>query len=172
MASDASPIPDLFVSVVPSGSLFAFGSGRVGASQFISNGARGVVGEYDLVAVGACGGISAGLVGCVSSGAEFEPCDSDGHLSGKQRVVCESVNAVGAIGGGCPSGAVSASVPCPSDQHSEEEGECVDGVCVLGLDGHVECVVGVDASVVRLVERVCGLPPSEEWSFVRFRVDR
>ena len=48
-------------------------------------------------------------------------------------------------------------MPCLDGQRSGEEGGDVDGACVWGLDGHVECDVRSGASVVRVVERVRGL---------------
>ena len=147
-ALEASPVPDLIVSVVSSGSV-----GRGEARQFIINEVRGLVGEYDSVRVGANDDVDVpiGLGGGVSPGVGFDSCDSDDHLSGERRAACGPSNAIGTAGSGCLCGAIRAPVSCRSSQHSEGEGGGVDGVCALGLGGHVGCAAGVVASVVRVV---------------------
>lgn len=134
--------------------------GRVKASQFIINEARGVIDEHDVVDVGVRGGGDAGVVGDACSGAVPDSCCSDSHC-GDVGAVCGSANSVGSVGSGGLSGAMSAPLSgamgapssSPIGQYSKEEGENAGSACVLNPGGRV-CSVGGNASLGKEVERV------------------
>ena len=156
-ALEASPIPDHLISVVP--------LGRVEASQFIINEARGVAGENDIVEAGMRddNGADVGEDGC--SGAVIDSCYSGGH-GGDVGTACGSANSVGSVVSGdvvgpmrAPSsGAMSAPSSRPTGPHSKEEGDCAGGACVLNSDG-LACHVGGGAPFVHEAKFVDGSSP-------------
>lgn len=95
-----------------------------------------MVDEHDIVEVGVRGGNDASVVGYVCSGAVIDS-DCSGYHGSGVGVADGSANSVGSVSSGDSLGATSAllfggmraSVFCPVDQHSEEEGKNVGDVC-------------------------------------------